>query len=169
MINADEQMTNDRVRFIKSRWPTRIWSAGRLIAVTSLSPKQSISWLNDRLKEDFGYSAQLEDVFDEGVEAAGTTHLRPFPWSPRSRWAVFDSAVEVSGTGSVISGDLRLPYYPVAISAVGVALPVVMAVLGQSPAPLIIAVVFGLIYFAGRFISLPQASRSLPEWFRRLP
>jgi hypothetical protein len=69
----------------------------------------------------------------------------------------------------VITGNLRLPYFPVDVSAVGVALPIVMAAPGQSVAPLIMAVVCGLIYIEGRFISLPQARRTLPDCFKNPP
>jgi hypothetical protein len=157
------------VSFQPAIWPRNLWSAGRLLVHTSLDSNQAIAALSQRLKDEFGYRQALQDPFDAEASARGITYLRPLPWKPKWPSAVFDGMVQQLESGAVISGNLRLPWWPLIWCCLCVAGGVFISLGGINPASFIFPAFGVIVYLGGRFGSLPSAQASLLTWFGASP
>jgi hypothetical protein len=157
------------VTFQPAVWPWNLWSAGRLVVQTSLDSNHAITVLSQRLKDEFGYRHDLRDPFDTEASAKGITYLRPLPWKPKWPSAVFDGTVQQSESGAVISGNLRLPWWPLIWCCLCVLAGVFVSIGGINPASFIFPAFGGIVYLGGRFGSLPSAQASLLAWFGASP
>ena len=144
-------------------WPQRLWSVGVSLS-TVVSSRQAIDLIAGQLLQDFRYTQPL---LPEGESAGALTPavgLESVPWPPNrtfSPWPRFDATVSGTAFGSVISADIRLPWYPLAISVVMVVIGLGLAVLSGSLGPLFFSLIGIGLYLAGRFIVLPDAARGL--------
>jgi hypothetical protein len=157
------------VTFQAAFWPRNIWSAGRLVVHTSLDSSQAIDELSQRLKAEFGYRRALQDPFDAEASAKGMTYLRPLPWKPKWPSAVFEGMVQESESGAVISGNLRLPWWPLIWCCLCVLGGVLISLGGINPASFIVPTFGAIVYLGGRFVGLPAAQASLLAWFGASP
>lgn len=166
---TDSPIQPIRVMFHPAVWPRNLWSAGRLVAQTSIDSNQAINLLGQRLNYEFGYRRDLQDPFDAEASAAGITYLRPLPWKPKWPSAVFDGIVQQSESGAVISGNLRLPWWPLIWCCLCVLGGVLISIGGVNPASFIFPTFGAIVYLGGRFVSLPSAQVSLLTWFGSPP
>jgi hypothetical protein len=169
MIAADSPLQASSVTFQPAAWPRNLWSAGRLVVHTSVDSSQAIDELSRRLKAAFGYRRPLQDPFDAEASAMGVTYLRPLPWKPKWPSAVFEGMVQESGSGAVISGSLRLPWWPLIWCGLCVLGGVLISIGGINPASIIFPAFGAMVYLGGRFVSLPSAQASLLAWFGAPP
>jgi hypothetical protein len=168
-IATDSPLQSVTVTFHPAVWPRNLWSAGRLVVQTSLDSNQAITVLSQRLKDEFGYRHDLPDPFDAEASAKGITYLRPLPWKPKWPSAVFDGMVQQLESGAVISGNLRLPWWPLIWCCLCVLAGVFISIDGVNPASFIFPTFGAIVYLGGRFVSLPSAQASLLVWFGASP
>lgn len=168
-IATDSPLQPVTITFHPAVWPWNLWSAGRLVVQTSLDSNQAITVLSQRLKDEFGYRHDLQDPFDAEASAKGITYLRPLPWKPKWPSAVFDGIVQQSESGAVISGNLRLPWWPLIWCCLCVLGGVFISIGGINPASFIFPAFGGIVYFGGRFVGLPSAQASILVWFGASP
>jgi hypothetical protein len=166
---TDSLLRPGAVTFQAAVWPRNIWSAGRLVVRTSLDSSQAIDVLSERLKAEFGYRRALQDPFDAEALAKGITYLRPLPWKPKWPSAVFEGMVQESESGAVISGNLRLPWWPLIWCCLCLLGGVLISLGGVNPASFIFPTFGAIVYLGGRFVSLPAAQASLLAWFGASP
>ena len=164
-IATDSPLQPITVTFDPAVWPRNLWSVRHLVVQTSVDSNQAITLLSQRLKDEFGYRHDLQDPFDAEASAKGITYLRPLPWKPKWPSAVFDGFVQQSEPGAVISGNLRLPWWPLIWCCLCVLAGVFISIGGINPASFIFPAVGGIVYLGGRFVSLPSAQASLLTWF----
>jgi hypothetical protein len=166
---TDSPLQPVRVVFQPAVWPRNLWSAGRLVVETGIDSNQAVNVLSQRLKHEFGYRHDLRDPFDADASARGITYLRPLPWKPRWPSAVFDGMLQQTGSGAVISGDVRLPWWPLIWCCLCVLGGVFISLGGVNPASFIFPAFGVIVYLGGRFVSLPSAQVSLLTWFGAAP
>lgn len=151
--------------FVSSRWPQSIWSAGRVQIQSDRSPDKTIEWIGKRLRQDFRYRRDLSEPFDQSDANAGITRLRPLPWKPIRPAAVFDGMMHAHDAGTVITGELRLPWWPLLWCCLCVLGGVFISIPGINPASFIFPFFGAIVYLGGRFVSLPSASGSFLAWW----
>ena len=121
------------------------------------------------MKDEFGYRKALQDPFDAEASAKGIIYLRPLPWKPKWPSAVFDGMVQEAESGAVISGNVRLPWWPLIWCCLCVLGGVLISIGGINPASFIFPTFGAIVYLGGRFASLPSAQASLLAWFGASP
>lgn len=153
------------LEFVSSTWPQSIWSAGHVQVQSDRSRDQTLAWMGSRLRQDFRYRRDLSEPFDESDANLGVTRLRPLPWKPNWPSAVFDGMLHAHDAGSVVTGDLRLPWWPLVWCCLCVLGGVFISIPGINPASFIFPFFGVIVYVGGRFAALPSASRSFVAWW----
>jgi len=106
-------MTNDLVQ--RTAWPRRLWAPARVRYATSLSPDNIVARLanqsqgyaapRDRNLSKIGYRTEVTPRGFKLFKVAGR-----FLGNPPRIVAVLDATTSETGAGTLISGEVRLPY-----------------------------------------------------------
>ena len=134
-------------------WPQRLWSIHVALG-TAVAPAHAVQLLAAQLLQDFKYSEPLLPQASATVGNDSLLELESLPWPPKT-WSsppvFFDAVVSATPFGCELAGDLRLPWYPLLLSAVMVLIGVAGAVLSGALFLVLVSLVGIGFYLFGRF------------------
>jgi hypothetical protein len=153
-----------------SPWPQRLWSI-HVVLGTAVAPAFAVQLLAGQLRQDFNYLQPLLPQASANAGSDSVLELESLPWPPKTWFSppvFFDATVSPMSFGSELAGDVRLPWYPLLLSAVMVLMGIAGALVSGALFFVLVSLVGIGFYLVGRFGILRNGVHGLIRWLSPL-